>query len=879
MPVVPSARVQGAQIAPPRTSGQTLRGGNPGSLPALRTPRNLPGGNRLARAIRATDNAIAENQRVANAVYDSTIAQGNRQLSDRISISRRALSDTIDLTSAQVQGTRQVAEARSRAMTGAAAANLQTAVAKGNADMDFVMGLMGHVVNAANTIDARIKSKRVKELENEFAKFMTDMSYGNPETGQQGYLTLQNDEAVDTHLHYRKQINDKYEELKKEADKAGVGDKFGTAALARMQNTMTAWSRHNSTQLKNSEYLVSAARQQQANDDAVMNPEFTPRSLEINEAEVRNQAANNGILDEEVIARMVRDAHTQTLSGVLDAQINNGRIDRASRILGIYQNLMDPIAKGKYISTLAGATQERMGWRVLDELREQHGTDFKSIEQAISELDDFTLQEAAYEAFDSFFTRINKMETRQTRLNKEVAGPDAWTEALSSIPGMVDKYGNVDQKLLIDALEQNKSKMSLSIKGMIKDNFIEMQKRANNLKLINEQKAFDKVIQKINEGVPREKVEAELHNEIDTIKSNAQLYETYRNSARNRAKGLVEADAPSEFNVALRDTLMASDDIMIYKTQHRIPWNLMTAQQQSEVRGKVNNVNQIFKDKNHVEFNSSLERLEALSGFKLKADTEEDVAENEIRAQRLNIFQEEFINVQHKYGKKITKISPELTEVVQRANARINLRIDVPRVVGGMEGYPSIVKEGVDLVQHLFQGAIAYTSGDVDIEDAHLKEIAIGDANPIQKANASVRLDKLRDRDVGYITKLIALGKKIKPEEVNYRDIEKVAGAMAVRDNKRFARLTSLPPAAADQILGTRPEYLSGVTDEELMARYPGVRPGIGHFNKLKVELKKMLGLQVSDTVTDALYQNPDVDPASLIDTDTSLSDKRPAGS
>ena len=151
------------------------------------------------------------------------------------------------------------------------------------------------------SIEVQEQETELKTLDVEFSNRVRDLMYGNPDTGIEGYLSTQGDNAVGGHTIVRDAITTVREELGDTASSQKVRDRFAVAIAPRVRQAFTNAGQHATRARQQQAIVMSQAQLAAAENDAANDPAMLKRGLAVARAVTENLMMNQGHTEEEVI--------------------------------------------------------------------------------------------------------------------------------------------------------------------------------------------------------------------------------------------------------------------------------------------------------------------------------------------------------------------------------------------------------------------------------------------------------------------------------------------------------------------------------------------------------------------------------------------------
>ena len=218
-------------------------------------------------------------------------------------------------------------------------------------------------------LELRRQETELKTLDVEFSNFIRDAAYGNPEAGQEGYLSTQNDDAVNGHLEFRKAIAEKRQELVDKAGSNQVRDRFSVAAAGRVNSVFTQAAQHANRQEQAVSELVTKARIDNAKNDAANNPATLNKNLATIQSEMTSLAVRQGVRDPEVIGNLVLSEQSSAISLTVSTTLSQDNPSGASDILRTYGGMMTGADRAKASVSVMRSLVTEQAQGLADEIR------------------------------------------------------------------------------------------------------------------------------------------------------------------------------------------------------------------------------------------------------------------------------------------------------------------------------------------------------------------------------------------------------------------------------------------------------------------------------------------------------------------------------
>ena len=210
----------------------------------------------------------------------------------------------------------------------------------------FSQGL-ANMGQALQRIQLQDEENELKSLDVELSNRIRAELYGDPESGQEGYFTTQNNDALDGYVPVRQRIAKIRDEMLQDVGSSRVKDRFTVAAGRRLNVAFTEMAQHNNRARNAVSQQVSEARINNAKNDAADNPAVLPQSLAAIGQEVVAKMNRSGVTDGEVIANEVEKEQTDAVMQSLNLQLSQGNANGAAALLRDYADIITPAARAK----------------------------------------------------------------------------------------------------------------------------------------------------------------------------------------------------------------------------------------------------------------------------------------------------------------------------------------------------------------------------------------------------------------------------------------------------------------------------------------------------------------------------------------------------
>ena len=240
--------------------------------------------------------------------------------------------------------------------------------AKGLAAFSQGLANMGQ---ALERIQLQDEENELKSLDVELSNRIRAELYGDPESGQEGYFTTQNNDALDGYVPVRQRIAKIRDEMLQDIGSNRVKDRFTVAAGRRLNVAFTEMAQHNNSARNNVSQQVSEARKNNAKNDAADNPAMLPQSLAILGQETVAAMNRKGITDDTVIANEVEKEQTDAVLQSINLQLSQGNANGAAALLRDYAEIITPAALAKASAAVMRNLTIEEGQRIADEAEAQ----------------------------------------------------------------------------------------------------------------------------------------------------------------------------------------------------------------------------------------------------------------------------------------------------------------------------------------------------------------------------------------------------------------------------------------------------------------------------------------------------------------------------
>ena len=216
--------------------------------------------------------------------------------------------------------------------------------AKGLAAFSQGLANMGQ---ALERIQLQDEENELKSRDVEAANRIRAELYGDIESGQEGYLATQNNDALDGYVPTRQRLAQLRDEMMQDISSKRVRDRFAVAIGRRLNVAFTEMAQHNNSARNNVSQQVAEARKNNAKNDAANNPAMLPQSLAILGQETVAAMNRSGVTNEEVIANEVEKEQTDAVLQSINMQLSQGNANGAAALLRDYADIITPAARAK----------------------------------------------------------------------------------------------------------------------------------------------------------------------------------------------------------------------------------------------------------------------------------------------------------------------------------------------------------------------------------------------------------------------------------------------------------------------------------------------------------------------------------------------------
>jgi hypothetical protein len=213
-----------------------------------------------------------------------------------------------------------------------------------------------------------------QELDNEFAKRITEVQYGDGTEHNPGYYNLKGENAVKGYAGQEAKIESIKQEILSKAQNQRVKNMFGLAADQRQNTEIEGMRKHVGTARVDAADAVTATRQKQAENDAALAPGnqvILDRSMAIAERGAYEYGMRHGQSKEEIAL-----AQAGMRSNVLVAAINAALPVDADAADAIYQrnkDKIDPQARSKIENVLLEQTIDAKAQSIAEDAQANGG--------------------------------------------------------------------------------------------------------------------------------------------------------------------------------------------------------------------------------------------------------------------------------------------------------------------------------------------------------------------------------------------------------------------------------------------------------------------------------------------------------------------------
>ena len=213
--------------------------------------------------------------------------------------------------------------------------------------MEAISQGLANMANSLQRIQLQDEENELKSLDVELSNRIRAELYGDPETGQEGYLTSQNNAALDGYVPVRQRIAKIRDEMIQDISSSRVKDRFTVAAGRRLNIAYTEMAQHNNRARNNVSQQVAEARINNAKNDAADNPAVLPQSLATIGQEVVAKMNRAGVTDDTVIANEVEKEQSDAVLQSINLQLSENNANGAAALLRDYADIISPAARAK----------------------------------------------------------------------------------------------------------------------------------------------------------------------------------------------------------------------------------------------------------------------------------------------------------------------------------------------------------------------------------------------------------------------------------------------------------------------------------------------------------------------------------------------------
>ena len=212
--------------------------------------------------------------------------------------------------------------------------------------MAFAQGLAS-MGQALERIQLQDEENELKSFDVALANGIRAELHGDPESGQEGYFTTQNNDALDGYVPTRQRIAQLRDEMLQNVSSKRVRDRATVIAGRRLNTAYTEMADHNNRNRNAVSKAVSEARADNAKSDAANNPAVLPQSLATLGQETVARMNREGVTNPEVIANEVEKEQTDAVMQTINMQLSQGNANGAAALLRDYAEIMTPAARAK----------------------------------------------------------------------------------------------------------------------------------------------------------------------------------------------------------------------------------------------------------------------------------------------------------------------------------------------------------------------------------------------------------------------------------------------------------------------------------------------------------------------------------------------------
>lgn len=237
-----------------------------------------------------------------------------------------------------------------------------------NAGLDDVSGGLNALAVKAEQVQGEDDRRHAVELENEFAKRIAAIQYGDGTETNPGYFNLQGEDAVKGYAGTEQSIEKAKQELLMKAGNKRVKEMFSLSANGRQVTETEQMRSHVGKARLDAANTASETRFVTAVDDAIAAPgneEILNRSIAIVENEAIAMGKRNG-WNNETTARKIMEARTAVYSGVVNAAMVNDPT-AADAIYQKYKNRITGSERAKLENSLLTQTIDARAQSIAEE--------------------------------------------------------------------------------------------------------------------------------------------------------------------------------------------------------------------------------------------------------------------------------------------------------------------------------------------------------------------------------------------------------------------------------------------------------------------------------------------------------------------------------
>ena len=272
------------------------------------------------------------------------------------------------------------------------------------------------VSDVMQDIQVQQQETELKSLDVEFSNRVRTLMYGDPENETPGYLSTQNDDAVDGHVPLRDAIMKAREELVSSAGSDTVRSRFTVAADRRVNQALTQAAQHSTRARQSQALVISQARISNAQNDAANNPDTVKEGLAVVQSEVETYLLKTGQSDEDVILNKVLEQQSALVEVSIAGALGRKDPEQAAMILRQNADFMTGEDRAKASLSVLQALTLNEAQTIFDEIL---GLDLEG-EEAI----EFARANATGQVRSKLIALIDAEEGRSTARTRFAQGQD-----------------------------------------------------------------------------------------------------------------------------------------------------------------------------------------------------------------------------------------------------------------------------------------------------------------------------------------------------------------------------------------------------------------------------------------------------------------------